>query len=362
MLTSLKLLLLAILTPVLVVSAPAAKTLTFYTIDVEGGKSVLVVSPSGESMLFDAGWPSAGNREASTGRIVTALKGAGLKQLDYLVISHFDVDHLGDVPALADRFPIRHIMDHGQIQFPPAAKSGNLSGLARFNTYAELRQKIGYTVLKPGDKIPLKGVDIEVVASAGRLLHKPLKGAGASNTLCATNPQPASIERDVEDDQSIGLLFTFGKFRMLDLADLEAHLSHELVCPANLIGTVDVYHVNVHGQFKGIAAELTGAVRPTVAIMGNGARKGGDPATWPILRATAGLEDIWQVHYSAAGAKDTNPPPDFIANLEQAADEFAMIKLVVQSNGTYAVTNTRNGFTKTYKVGMAEGMKKPELP
>jgi hypothetical protein len=190
-------------------------------------------------------------------------------------------------------------------------------------------------------------VDIQVVTSAGRLLSKPLKGAGAPNPLCATNAQAAPIERDVEDDQSIGLLFQFGEFRMLDLADLEAHLSHELVCPVNLIGTVDVYHVNVHGQFKGMAAELTGALRPTVAIMGNGARKGADPATWPI------------VHYSAAGAKDTNPPPDFIANLDQPTDEFAMIKLVVQSGGTYAVTNTRNGFTRTYHAGMAGGKKKP---
>ena len=126
------------------------------------------------------------------------------------------------------------------------------------------------------------------------------------------------------------------------------------------IGTVDVYHVNVHGQFKGMTAALTGAIRPTVAIMGNGARKGGDPATWPILRATPALEDIWQVHYSAQPAKENiNPPPDFIANLEQPADEFAMIKLSVQSDGTYSVTNMRNGFTKTYNAGMAAGKKKP---
>lgn len=334
-----------------VFTAAAATPLTFYTIDVEGGKSVLVVSPTGESMLFDAGWPASGNREASTGRIISALKGAGLKQLDYLVISHFDMDHLGDVPALAAQFPIRHILDHGQAQSPSTDR-------VRFSAYDEVRRKTGHTVLKVGDKIPLHGVDIEVVTLAGRLLSKPLKGAGAANPLCAANPQAAFIERDVEDDQSIGLLFQFGKFRMLDLADLEAHLSHELVCPVNLIGTVNVYHVNVHGQFKGMAAELAGAIRPTVAIVGNGARKGGDPATWPILRATPGLEDIWQVHYSAAGTKDTNPPPDFIANLQQPVDEFAMIKLMVQPDGTYTVTNTRNGFSKTYQAGMAGGKKK----
>jgi beta-lactamase superfamily II metal-dependent hydrolase len=333
------------------VTAAAANTLTFYTIDVEGGKSVLVVSPSGESMLLDAGWPASGNREASTERIVAALTGAGLKQVDYLVISHFDMDHLGDVPALAARFPIRHILDHGQALSPSTDRD-------RFNAYDELRRKIGHTVLKPGDKVPLKGVDIEVVTSAGRLPSKPLKGAGAANSLCADNTQAPSIERDVEDDQSIGLLFQFGKFRMLDLADLEAHLCHELACPVNLIGTVDVYHVNVHGQFKGMAAELAGAIRPTVAIVGNGARKGSDPATWPILRATPGLEDIWQVHYSAAGSKDTNPPPDFIANPQEPLDRFAMIKLTVEPDGLYTVTNTRNGFSKTYQSGMAGGKKK----
>ncbi len=338
-------------------AALAANTLDFYTIDVEGGKSVLVVSPSGQSMLFDAGWRAGPNRPASNQRIVDALKGAGLKQLDYLVISHFDLDHFGDVPALAAMFPIKHIMDHGEMP-PPGSPAGS-GPRERFDKYGALRDKIGHTVLKVGDKIPLRGVDIEVVSSAGQLLKRPLKGAGAPNPLCTSNPQAPLVERDIEDNQSIGLVFTFGKFRMLDLADLEAHPSHDLVCPVNLIGTVDVYHVNVHGQFKGIAPELIGALHPTIAIMGNGARKGGDPPTWPVLRATPGLEDIWQVHYSAAGTSATNPPPDFIANLEQPVDVFAMIKLSVQPDGTYTVTNTRNGFKKTYRAGMAGGRKKP---
>src|ERR1035438_8508600 len=175
----LKLLFLVSLTPLVVFSAPA-KTLDFYTIDVEGGKSVLVVSPTGESMLLDAGWPAAGNRAASTERIVAALKGAGLKQLDYLVISHFDIDHIGDVPALAARFPIRHIMDHGQPRRPPSG-----SDRERFNAYEEVRQKIGRTVLTPGDKVPLTGVDIEVVTSAGRLLSQASEGRrSAKPSVC----------------------------------------------------------------------------------------------------------------------------------------------------------------------------------
>jgi competence protein ComEC len=348
-------------------AAQAPKALDFYTIDVEGGKSVLIVSPSGESMLIDVGWPNAGNRDASTDVIVDAVKKAGLTQIDYLVLSHFDVDHLGDVPALAARIPIRHLIDHGEIRLPPAQTAapsnatpapnsgGGPSARDRFNAYAALRQTVDHNVVKPGDKIPLKGVSVDVVAAGGALLNRPLKGAGTANSLCAANPQAAVIERDVEDNQSIGLLFTLGNFRMLDLADLEAHHSHELVCPINLIGQVDVYHVNVHGQFKGMAAELVGALRPTVAIMGNGARKGGDPQTWPILRAAPGLQDIWQVHYSELGTADTNPPLDFIANLQGPTDEHQLIKLSVLANGTYAVTNTRNGFSKTYHAVIAKG-------
>jgi competence protein ComEC len=325
---------------------PAARTLDFYTIDVEGGKSVLIVSPSGESMLFDVGWPKAPDREASVDRIVATAKAAGLKQIDHLVISHFDLDHLGDVPQLVSKIPVRHIYDHGEFQPSP----GGDPAPPRFRAYDEVRRKIGYTVVKPGDRIPIKGVRVEAVAAGGKFISKPLKGAGAPNPLCASNPQAAVIERDVEDNLSIGLLFTLGKFRMLDLADLESHYNHELVCPVNLIGTVDVYHVNVHGQFKGMSPELIGAVRPRVAILGNGARKGADPPSWPLLRSTAGLEDIWQDHYSAAGTKDTNPPDDFIANFE-AVDGGYSIKLSVESNGTYKVTNTRNGFSKSYKAG-----------
>ena len=327
----------------LVSALAAASTLDVYTVDVEGGKCVLFVSPSGESLLIDVGWPASNTRPASTDRILEAVKAAGLRRIDHLLISHFDVDHRGDVPALEARFPIGHIYDHGDLQFSTAVAAEP----EWFRAYDAVRRKVGHTVVKPGDKIPLKGVDVEVVAAAGKFIQKPLQGAGAPNPLCSTNPQQAVIERDVEDNLSVGLLITFGKFRMLDLADLEAHHSHELVCPDNLIGTVDVYHVNVHGQFKGIAPELIGAVHPRVAIMGNGATKGADPQTWPILRATPGLEDIWLVHYSAKGTRDTNPPDNFIANLEPT-DEYKLIKLSVESNGTFTMTNTRNGFSKTY--------------
>jgi len=319
--------------------ARAAKTLDVYDIDVEGGKSVLIVSPSGESMLYDVGWPGFNGRDAD--RIVTAAKAAGVSRIDYLVISHYDIDHLGDVPLLVSKLPAIHIVDHGPME---AAKPPS----DQYRAYAAVRDKLDHIVVKPGDRIPIKGVDVFVVTAGRQHIEKPLKGAGAPNRLCAANPPKPELPSDVEDNMSIGLLFTFGKFRMLDLADLESAYDYKLMCPNNPIGSVDVYQVSIHGQDKGVAPVLAQALDARVALMGNGPRKGGAPLTWETLRGAAGLEDIWQVHYSLAGGPEHNPPADFIANLE-GADEAHWLKLSAQSSGTFTVTNSRNGFSKTYQ-------------
>lgn len=311
-----------------------------YVIDVEGGKSVLIVAPSGESMLFDAGWPGYNGRDVD--RIVAATRAAGVKQIDYLVISHYDLDHLGDVPLLVSKIPIEHFVDHGPLQTTRADFA------PRYNPYAALRDKGDYTAVKPGDKIPIKGIDVTVIAAATKLLDKPLPGAGQPNSLCGSTPDKPERPTDLEDNMSVGLLFTLGKFRMLDMADLEWAYDRKLMCPNNPIGTVDVFQVSIHGQDKGVSPALAQALHARVAIMANGPRKGGDPATWPTLRNAPGMEDIWQLHYALNGAADTNPPPDFIANPD-GADAAHWIKLSADPGGTFTVTNSRNGFSKTYQ-------------
>ncbi len=266
------------LVALLAASLMAAKNLDIYVIDVEGGKAVLLVSPTGQSMLLDAGWPASGDRTASTDRIVEAARTAGLKRIDYLVITHFDIDHIGDIPDLAAKIPVGHIFDHGDLQ------TSNAQAMQRFAAYSAVRDKAGHTVLNVGDRVPIEGLDVRVVSAGGKLITKPLAGAGAHNALCDRYRQADTLASDAEDDRSIGLMIGLGKFRMLDLADLEAHLSHDLVCPNNLIGPVSVYNVNVHGQFKGIAPELVGAVQAPVIIQANGARKGADAQTWPVLK------------------------------------------------------------------------------
>jgi competence protein ComEC len=320
--------------------ARAARTLDVYDIDVEGGKCVLIVSPSGESMLFDVGWPGFNGRD--TDRILTALQAAGLKQIDYLVISHYDLDHLGDVPLLLSKFPAKHIVDHG-----PMEASGKTPS-EQYKAYAAVRDSRDHITVTPGDRIPIKGIDVLVVTAAGKRIGKPLKGGGAPNPVCATTRPEPERPSDIEDNMSIGLLFTLGKFRMLDFADLESAYDYKLMCPNNPVGSVDVYQVSIHGQDKGVSPVLAQALHARVALMGNGPRKGGAPQTWETLRGAPGLEDIWQVHYSVAGGKEHNPPDSYIANPE-GADEAHWIKLSAQPNGTFTVTNGRNGFSKTYR-------------
>jgi competence protein ComEC len=338
---NMKILVVSFLMALLSSATPKPETLDVYVIDVEGGKAMLVKAPSGQSMLVDAGWPGFNGRDVD--RIIEAAKTAKLKKIDYLVITHLDVDHVGDVPLLLSKFPVGRIVDNGPVQTTGKGVE------KRYEMYAAARNTMPHGIVKPGDRIPIKGVDATVVAAGAKVIERPLRGGGISNPVCAGSPQAAEIPSDREDNMSIGLLFTYGRFRMLDLADLEAHFDYMLMCPRNLVGAVDVYHVNVHGQAKGSSPVLEHALAARVAIMNNGARKGGDPESWQSLRSAPGLEDIWQLHYSVKGGKENNPPDDFIANPEPTDCQGRWIKLSARLDGSFVVTNGRNGFSKTYE-------------
>lgn len=319
-------------------AAPAATTLDVYFVDVEGGQATLIVSPSGQSMLIDTGWPGFNGRDAN--RIVAAAKLAGVKQIDYLVITHYHMDHVGGVPQLAERIPIRNFVDHG-----PSFESGkNPDEL--FAAYGSARDKGKHLMVKPGDKIPIQGIDVQVLTAAGEKISKPLSGAGALNPTCESKKLRA--EDKSENARSLGTLITFGAFRMIDLGDLTWNKELELVCPSNLIGSVDVYLTTHHGMNMSGPPQIVHALRPRVAIMNNGATKGGTPEAWQTIRQSPGMEDIWQLHYATAGGKENNTPEQFIANLDENP-QANWIKLSAEVNGTFTVTNSRNGNTKTYK-------------
>jgi len=320
---------------------PAPRTtLDIYFLDTEGGQATLFVSPSGGSMLVDTGF--AGGRDAD--RIVSVMQTSGLTMLDHVVITHYHGDHVGGAAELAGRVPIRRFYDHGPytVELQPNRRAG-------FVAYKAVRDLARVTVPRVGEKVPLAGVDVQFVTSAGALLTNSLSGApgaGASNPFCRDArlkvPDPTP-----ENQETLGLVVRFGEFRLLNLGDLTWNQEHQLVCPNNLLGTVDVFHTTRHGDVNSGAPQLISAIRPRVAVMNNGERKGGAPEYWQIVRATAGLEDFWQLHRSAAGGAEHNSPDSFLANVNED-DHGHYLHMSVRTDGSFTITNSRTGFTKEY--------------
>ncbi len=316
---------------------PAAKNLEVFSIDVEGGQATLFVTPAGESMLVDTGWAGFNHRDAD--RIAAAAKLGGVKKIDYLVITHYHADHVGGVQQLANKMPIVNFVDHG-----PNSETDKAATI-RFTEYSAFRDKGKHILVKPGDTIPIKGMDVKVLSANGDLIGSPLPGAGQPNPACDGYPQPA---RDTtENSHSVGMLITFGAFRMIDMGDLTKDKEYPLACPVNKIGPVDVFLVSHHGLDQSNSKPFVFALQPRVAIMNNGGRKGGSTATFETLHAAPSPIDLWQLHYAIAAGKENNASDSFVANLEEVC-EGKWIKLTAEKDGAFQVYNSRNKFEKNY--------------
>jgi len=316
--------------------AQAVKPLQIHFIDVEGGQATLFVLPTGESMLVDTGFPGNGGRDAD--RIAAAASRAGVARIDTLVVTHYHADHVGGVPAIAERLPIGRFVDHG-----PTVETGDQPA-ALYRSYESVRAKGQHTIARPGESLRVGDLDVRFVSAAGALLAKPVDGAGAPNALCAgyaaKDPDPT------ENAQSVGMLITYGRFRMADFGDLTWNKEHDLACPNNLVGTVDLYLTTHHGQnISGLPA-LVHAMHPRVAIMNNGARKGGSAEAWTAARTSPGLIDLWQLHYATGSDAAHNSPEPFIANMDETTGNE--IAVSAQRDGSFVVSNARNNYSKSY--------------
>jgi competence protein ComEC len=319
-----------------------AQTLRIYAIDVEGGKSTLYVSPSGESMLIDTGYAGNNNRDAN--RIAAAAASAGVKRIDYLVITHYHGDHAGGVPQLAAKMPIGKIFDHGD-----SFEKSNEKTQAVFQPFEKVREKYPHQTVHPGDTIPVKGLKVEVVAGAGDAIASPLSGPGAGqpNPLCASY-EALKVDPG-ENAHSLAMIITFGNLRIADLGDLYWNQEHELACPVNKLGTVDLSMPTHPGTATSGSPQMVHALHPRVAIMNNGATKGGSIKAWTAIENSPGLEDLWQLHYSNEGGKDHNAAETFIANPSEDNDKGFALEVSAQTDGTITVRNDRNKFEKTYR-------------
>jgi competence protein ComEC len=347
---------------VALVARPAAaqrSTLDIYFIDVEGGQATLVVTPSGETLLVDTGFPSNGTFASVPGdphnardanRILAAARAAGVKRIDYLLITHFHADHVGAVPELTQLIPISTFIDHDT---PATDAEQRVPGTqAAFDAYARVRAKGKHLAPKPGDRIPLRGVETVVVSAAGATIEKPLAGAGAANPACAATAPPA--QEPSENPRSTGVLLRFGRFSFLDVGDLSGAPLFALVCPNNLIGPTDLYLVAHHGGADAGDRATFAAFAPRVAVLNNGEKKGGAPEVLAALHQANGLEDAWQLHRSLP------PGPrfftdDHIANLDDSTAHW--LKVSAKADGSFVVTNGRTGTSKAY--GARSGKSRP---
>jgi len=273
------------------------------------------------------------------------------------------------VEELASRIPILHYIDHGPTVEPEGSAARYLPG------YEALYRRARHTVARPGDRIAVAGLDIVVATSAGRVVDAAFPGAGQPNAACAG---VSRIAPDTgENAQSVGLSVQFGDFRVAHLGDVTWNVELDLMCPNNRFGTADLFIVSHHAQqferAMSNSAALVHGLRPRVAISSNGIRKGAQPAAMEVLFTSPGLEDLWQLHASQFSGQEYTVPGVFIANRlddEPAAMVVApfvapqgrdappvpvhsgpahFLLVEASEDGTFTVTNTRNGFSKTYR-------------
>jgi competence protein ComEC len=324
-------------------AAPSPQTknaLRIYFVDVEGGQATLFVTPAKQSLLIDTGWPGNEGRDAD--RIVAAAKLAGINKIDYALITHFHNDHVGGAPQLAARIPIGTFIDHGENR-----ESTDAPTVQVWKAYQELLASGKYKRItaKPGDVLPIAGIHAAVASADGMVLGGPLPGAGEENPACKGAEQYPPDQ--TENIRSLGTFITFGKLRILDLGDLTRDKELELVCPRNKLGKIDIYIVSHHGWYQSGSPAFMNGIAPRVAIMDNGAKKGGTPSAWDIIEKSPRLETLWQLHFSDEGGAAHNVAEEFIAN-PPGPDAGNYLELTAWPNGAFEVFNSRTQKTRRY--------------
>lgn len=323
-----------------VTAQPVARTLDIYHVDVEGGAATLIVSPGRESLLVDAGWP--GNDGRDVGRIQAAMKAAGIDRIDHFLTTHYHTDHVGGLPPLMAAVKIGAFHDHGTMT-PPYERDYASS----YEAYtAAVRARATVT---PGSTLTLKSapggtpVTLSFVAAHGQVAS----GNGKPNPACAG--APAKPDDTSDNARSVTFVMSYGTFDFFDAGDLTWNTEAKLVCPNNNVPAIDVYQVTHHGLDSSNNPLLLEALAPAVAVMNNGAKKGGSAATVKALKALPSLQALYQLHRNVATGPADNTSPELTANLEETPDAGHMISIHVQPDGRYEVVNHRTGEKRGFK-------------
>jgi competence protein ComEC len=333
---------LALVTVATTKSAWGAKgDLKIYMIDVEGGQSTLFVSPTGQSILIDTGWPDNGGRDAD--RIVAAAKQAGISKIDYVVLTHYHDDHTGGVPQLVERIPVGTFVDHGpNTELKPGATLNVANAYQKVLDTGKYKHLVGH----PGDDIPVGGgIKVTVISSDGNVIDHSVPGGGEANQYCSI-PETKGMDHS-ENSHSLGVLINFGKVKILDLGDLTWDKEMQIVCPANKLGKIDILVVSHHGFRPSSSHALIDGIHARVALMDNASAKGGNIPVLDTIREAPGLETLWQLHYSEEGGAEHNTAAEYIAN-PQGPDQGNYFLVTASPSGSFTVYNSGSKKSKAY--------------
>lgn len=322
-------------------------------IDVEGGAATLYITPEHQSLLIDTGWPAdIGAKDPdSAQRIIAAARRHGLSKLDYVLITHYHVDHVGGLPELISQFPVGTVLDHGPNREnpPPDAKPAAVAmqPATLYPKYLDAIHGHEHRSLKPGDTLKIGSLELTVVTSDHTTIDHALPGAGEPIEACATL-KPKDVDGGEENSRSVGVVMTFGPTRIAALGDLTWNMEKDLVCPNDKVGPVDVLVVSHHGSNLSSSPALLQALKPRIAVMDNGAKKGGDQETYETVAHSSNLKRLWQLHFGEKAGTGHNVSETYIANPTAENDAHASIEVAVSSQGSITVTNDRNGFAENY--------------
>ncbi|MBN1419072.1 MAG: MBL fold metallo-hydrolase [Planctomycetes bacterium] len=321
------------------VEAHQARPFRIVLVDAEGGGAMLIATPAGESILIDCGSPCPDARDAK--RIVAAAAALGIERIDHLIITHYHSDHIGGIGQLAERIPIPAFYDRG----PCDGLAEDPRFASYWADYRKAREGKARTTLSAGDWLPLARATTPPVEVRCVAARREVIGGATPCIEHRRDPLDAS-----DNAESIALLIRFGDFRFFHGGDITRNVEHDLVCPKDRIGPVDLYYVAHHGFAVSNHPLLIRTLDPVVAIMANGARKGGHRRVREALKACPSFRAIWQAHENLAD-KDANPPPEFIANKGGSACEGIPIVVEVDPGATaFSVRCGFEGAPKQYPV------------
>lgn len=320
--------------------------LDIYWIDVEGGAATLIVTPADESILIDAGFP--GGRDSD--RILEAAKRAGLSRIDHLLITHFHFDHFGGAAEIAPEFPIAVLHERA---IPD--RDDKLSGPAYPMLIKQYREmSVGERRrIEVGATIPLRALpegaprlSLRCIAADRRIIPPP-------TPLPERNPLTGSVAPKPHDPSDNGnsavFILEFGEFRLFVGGDVTWNVEADIVTPYNVAGTVDVYLVNHHGRNTSNNPMLIRSLAPTVAVMSNGPRKGGDADVLATLKNTPSIQAVYQMHRDVRG-DDRNTADEYIANVEERCAGNAIRLAVARDASDYTVEIPARGHSRTFAV------------